>query len=71
MLKEFLKQNQKIIEAHVDAGSEPIFNYPPIIYSPPADPLASLTSSIPENRFSFLRKVVKHVFTQNELTSSI
>jgi hypothetical protein len=71
MLKEFLKQNKKIIEAHVDKGSEPLFDCPPLIYSPIADPYANLIPPLPEERFPFLREMLKYVITQNISRSSI
>ena len=63
LLKEFLKTNKRVIETHVDLGSEPLFDCPPVIYSPPHDPYANLVSTRPEDRYPFLRQVVRHVLT--------
>jgi hypothetical protein len=71
LLKEFLKKNKKAIENHVDLGSEPMFDCPPVIYSPPHDPYANITPVRPEDRFPFLRQIVRHVLTQNVHMNSI
>ena len=67
-MKKFLKANKQIIETHINNGSEPLFEFPPVLYSPRKD--ANL-SDVPKDKFSYIKQIASCVLTKNEGRSTI
>jgi hypothetical protein len=63
-LRSFLKVNNQEIGKLVQNGTAPLFEYPPLLFSPHSKiPIKELSD---EDRYPFLKVLIKHVFLKNE-----
>ena len=64
-LRKYLHQKSKALNNYIDAGTGPVFGYPPICYSPPNELKKS------EGKREYMTVLMRHVFQRPESLASV